>query len=440
MTRRDFLKIAAASGTGVVLAACAPSTPAPEPTEEPAVEPTEKPAVEPTSPPAPAEKVTLQIVTQFGGAMKDIFQESLDQFNASQDAIEAKGTYVSHPELWPKVMASVAAGEPPATFTYCCTTPVSLALEGHLAEVTDYMEWPDDIFPSCESPVNGKHYAVPLQNATKLNFYNADWFREAGLDPDNPPATWDDWVEQGPKLLDPDEGKFAVALMLQPMALTTDVWMSFLFSAGGELLNEDNTAAAFNTDAGLEAINYWVDLFQKYKLAPAEPLDGMGVWLAWSGGTAAMMPQSSVCCGGLPDLDFEGHAAEMPMYKQKGSTSTPDYFPFFKDSHPAEMAEFCKFWLQPEHLATFATKAGTLPVRKSGADHEIYQDFLATNRDAQVSAATLDYARGFPAVAGWDELASKAAEQLEAAAYGRVDPEEALEKAEAAVNEVLQGG
>src|SRR5262249_59312701 len=37
-------------------------------------------------------------------------------------------------------------------------------------------------------------------NSTPLLYYNADQFREAGLDPDRPPQTWDDLVAAAKKL------------------------------------------------------------------------------------------------------------------------------------------------------------------------------------------------------------------------------------------------
>jgi sn-glycerol 3-phosphate transport system substrate-binding protein len=40
----------------------------------------------------------------------------------------------------------------------------------------------------------GHVYGVPFQNSTPLLYYSVDAFRQAGLDPDRPPATWQEWV------------------------------------------------------------------------------------------------------------------------------------------------------------------------------------------------------------------------------------------------------
>ena len=41
----------------------------------------------------------------------------------------------------------------------------------------------------------GRNYAVPTAVDGSFIVYNIDLFEQAGLDPDNPPSTWDDVLE-----------------------------------------------------------------------------------------------------------------------------------------------------------------------------------------------------------------------------------------------------
>ncbi len=41
----------------------------------------------------------------------------------------------------------------------------------------------------------GHVYGVPFQNSTPLLYYSVDAFKDAGLDPDHPPVTWQDWAD-----------------------------------------------------------------------------------------------------------------------------------------------------------------------------------------------------------------------------------------------------
>ena len=41
----------------------------------------------------------------------------------------------------------------------------------------------------------GHVYGVPFHNSTPLLYYSVDAFKAAGLDPDHPPATWQEWAD-----------------------------------------------------------------------------------------------------------------------------------------------------------------------------------------------------------------------------------------------------
>ena len=67
----------------------------------------------------------------------------------------------------------------------------------------------DQFWPALKlnAVVDGKVYGVPFQNSTPLLYYSVDAFKEAGLDPDKPPATWAEWVDAAKKLTKPGGGR-----------------------------------------------------------------------------------------------------------------------------------------------------------------------------------------------------------------------------------------
>ena len=52
----------------------------------------------------------------------------------------------------------------------------------------------------------GKTWGIPFQRSTIVMYYNKDAFRDAGLDPTQPPATWDELVSMGKQLVKKDAG------------------------------------------------------------------------------------------------------------------------------------------------------------------------------------------------------------------------------------------
>ena len=51
---------------------------------------------------------------------------------------------------------------------------------------------------------DGKTYGIPFQRSTPVLYWNKDAFKEAGLDPETPPASWAEMVEMGKKLTKTD--------------------------------------------------------------------------------------------------------------------------------------------------------------------------------------------------------------------------------------------
>ena len=85
---------------------------------------------------------------------------------------------------------------------------------GYIADLTDAMNdgWKDVFFEKSlvqnsfpegnEWNVKPGIYGVPLDVSTLMIYYNKDLFAQAGLDPENPPQTWPEFIEAGKKLRD----------------------------------------------------------------------------------------------------------------------------------------------------------------------------------------------------------------------------------------------
>ena len=104
------------------------------------------------------------------------------------------------PDMRPKLLADFTGGTPPDMFEGRPEWGMIFGGVGYLTDLTDKLaQWPDfqDWFKPHreESVVGGKTYGVKEHATTTALFYNRTLFREAGLDPDNPPRTWKEWLE-----------------------------------------------------------------------------------------------------------------------------------------------------------------------------------------------------------------------------------------------------
>jgi multiple sugar transport system substrate-binding protein len=114
-----------------------------------------------------------------------------------------------------------------------------------------------------------KLYGIATDVASVAMYYNKKHFREAGLDPEKPPKTWDELLYDAEKLTKRDAygnptraGLFVRKIGFKPG--TAEKWLTFFVSAGGEVFNKDGTEVLIDSQAGRDALNlYKTVLFDK---------------------------------------------------------------------------------------------------------------------------------------------------------------------------------
>ncbi|ARO13817.1 multiple sugar transport system substrate-binding protein [Ketogulonicigenium robustum] len=100
--------------------------------------------------------------------------------------------------------------------------------------------------------VGDKQVGLAFATSNPIMYYNADLFRAAGLDPDQPPATWDDVIAAAARIDALGDGVESIDFRWQGAD-----WMfsALLFGAGGTMLSEDETQVAFDGPAGLASFD-----------------------------------------------------------------------------------------------------------------------------------------------------------------------------------------
>ncbi len=105
-------------------------------------------------------------------------------------------------------------------------------------------------------------WALPYETLVRVLMYRKDVFKKAGLDPNRPPRNWDEFLSYARQLTDPETGVYGTVLASGPQAAYD--WLPFLWGAGGDAVvfdaAKDEWRAAFATEAGLTAMNYYLKL------------------------------------------------------------------------------------------------------------------------------------------------------------------------------------
>ena len=90
----------------------------------------------------------------------------------------------------------------------------------------------------------GGIYGIPRGANTIALYYNADMFKAAGLDPDNPPKTWDELYEAAKALTDPAKNVYGLAFSAVGTEEGTFQFLPWLQMAGGDYDNVDTEGGA----------------------------------------------------------------------------------------------------------------------------------------------------------------------------------------------------
>ncbi|WP_062317312.1 ABC transporter substrate-binding protein [Demequina maris] len=164
-------------------------------------------------------KVELRVATFPPGAdaaAYEAFATQEAQFEDANPDIDVIG--VEYEWTGPTFAVQLAGGSLPDVFTVPFTDSKTLLENGQLMDVTDEIDalgYTDSFNPVILDGVTGADghiYGFPRQAYAMGLHYNRDLFEQAGLDPDDPPATWDE-VREAAKAITEATGKAGYAQM-----------------------------------------------------------------------------------------------------------------------------------------------------------------------------------------------------------------------------------
>ncbi len=227
----------------------------------------------------------------------------IKEFNVAHPDIKATPVYTgSYDETLIKTRAAIEAGKPPVAVIMSANFLTDLVIENQILAFDDLIKgdgqsndaFMAQFFPAlhANAVIDRKVYGVPFHNSTPLLYYNVEQFREAGLDPDRPPQTWDELTVAAKKLTRREGERVSRWGIMAPSNYDYGGWIlsALVMSNGGRYFNEEYGGEVYyDTPTMLGAMTFWSDLVHKHKVHPAGEQKGPGVSTAFLSGQAAMM-------------------------------------------------------------------------------------------------------------------------------------------------------
>ncbi|MEU3296750.1 extracellular solute-binding protein [Streptomyces longwoodensis] len=268
---------------------------------------------DPAAPLDPKTKVTITIDCMPPAAkaaeLKE-WKEDVAAFNKTYPNVTIEGRSTPGQCLEPPRFTAMlkAKSQPDVFYTYFTDLPQVLDNDG-AEDITAYVNDKTvpalkDIDPNVLGSLkqDGKLYGLPTSNYTMGLLINRKLFRQAGLDPDNPPRTWDDVRAAAKKIAGLGKG---IAGYGDYSAANTGGWhfTAAVYSLGGDVVDSSGKKAAFNDAIGkqvaqnLHAMRWEDDSMGKTQLLKWGDLqkqiatDKLGMFLAAPDDIAYMVQQ-----------------------------------------------------------------------------------------------------------------------------------------------------
>ncbi len=224
---------------------------------------------------AGGEEVTITFMNWWGATREPLMDQVIANFNEICPNITVENSVQAWDNRAELVATTVASNNPPNLIMTGRVETYQFAFQGFLEPIDDFVAAsgidPEEVFYEGEIAnqyFDGQLYAMPLPTAggiSGLMMYNKTMFREAGLDPDDPPETWQELEEVAAAISEVDA--FGIVKMGVNLELGSELNNSFaywLYTNNGRLFSDDGRTVTFNSPEGVETLEWMVNFINEY--------------------------------------------------------------------------------------------------------------------------------------------------------------------------------
>jgi multiple sugar transport system substrate-binding protein len=359
--------------------------------------------------------------------------EILPAFYEEYPDVTVNVEYTTYGNLNERLTTAVASGLMPDVLMMGVGWIEPFASQGVLKDLGEFGITVEGLSEDIEAAVlraaqyDGKLYGIPLMLDARFGIYRKSMFEEAGLDPEQPPTSWDELREYAIQLTvrDADGNLERAGLDLFAHDLR-QIWMPFLFSNGGELFDESGQEVRFNSPEGVEALAFLDQLVNEDRVTEVGFETGTDLRLMQVDQAAMMI--------GHNDIWRVAEESTPEILDDLGAfVINEDRQAFFHGGTIVNVAEstdnpeaaiaLAQHLAAPEAALIANEQRGNVPVHKDLLD----SDYVQNNALVRFVMENLQYAFPEGGTEAWMEARGNFATALEEALLQVKTPEEALD-------------
>lgn len=395
-----------------------------------------------------AVDLTMYYPVSVGGALTDVIDELVDEFEQEHPEITVNAIYAgNYDDTRVRAMSAIEAGDTPQLSVMFSIDLFELIEQEAIVAFDDLVEteeertWLDSFYPGLmeNGQLDGKTYGIPFQRSTIVLFWNKDAFAAAGLDPDTPPENWDEMAEMAATLREASGDQWGV--MVPSTGYPYWMLQAFAFQNGQRLMNEAGTEVYFDAPATIEALEYWVSLTQS-GVMPEGTIEWGTLRQNFLEQSTAMMWHTTGNLTAVRDASsFDFGVAMLPARTQRGSPTGGGNFYIFADTSEEEQRAamtFVRWMTAPERAADWSIETGYMGVSPAAYETEALRDYVEAFPPAAVARDQLAFGTAELATYEGGRIRRTLDNAVQAALTGQMTPEEALTQAQAEAERILR--
>ena len=395
--------------------------------------------------------LTFYYPVNVGGDAAKLMEDLCAQDNEENPDVVVEPVYTgNYDDTVTKIQTAIQGGTPPDVFVSLATqrftmasTGMAMPLDDLIAADEDGEEYIKDFLPGFmeDSYVDGKIYSIPFQRSTEIMYYNKDLFRAAGLDPEQPPKTWDELVEYAQKLTNDKTKGVGIALNSGSAQWTFTGFCLQNSKDGKMLMSEDGKKVYFDTPENVEALQFWLDLQNKYKVMAEGIVQWTDLPTQFLAQEVAMIYHTTGNMANISaNADFDFGTCFLPGNRQMGApTGGGNFYIANGISEERQKAawDFIRFMTDTERAAQWSLDTGYVATRQSCFETDMIKDYYNDVPQAKVAYEQIEISRPELTTYNAAEIWRVLNDNIQSAVVGDSTAEEALKNAQKQADEIL---
>lgn len=388
-----------------------------------------------------------------GGKAADTIEELTAEYAAANPGVNIDAVYAgSYQDTITKTLTAVRGGTAPQLSVILSVDMFTLIEEDAIVAFEDLAKsaedkvWLNSFYPAFmeNSQTGGKTYGIPFQRSTPVLYWNKEAFKEAGLDPETPPANWEEMVDFGKKLTKRDSNGNVSQWGLRIPTSGFPYWLFQGLTTQNDVIlaNDDGNQTNFDDPAVVEALQYLVDLSTKHEVMQPGIVEWGATPKAFFERETAMMWTTT---GNLTNVrnnaPFDFGVAMLPANKRRGAPTGGGNFYVFADSTDEQKAgslDFIKWITAPEQAARWTIATGYVAPRPDAWETPAMKAYVEDFKPALVARDQLEHAVAELSTYQNQRVTRIFNDALEAAITGKSTPKAALKEAQEKADKILK--